>query len=48
MVNFSVFNELSLPFENELDIENEFIVFFILLKNLENKQFFTIIFDITL
>lgn len=35
MVNFSVFNELSLLFENELNIENEFIVFFKLLKDLE-------------
>lgn len=47
MVKFSVFNELSLPFENELDIENEFIVFFKLLKDLEKKQLKKIRFEKT-
>ncbi|MCL4432500.1 MAG: hypothetical protein M1300_09280 [Epsilonproteobacteria bacterium] len=38
MVNFSVFNELSLPFENNLNIEDEFVNFFKLLKTLESKN----------
>jgi len=38
MVKFSVFNELSLPFKNILNVENEFITFFKLLKDLEKKQ----------
>lgn len=38
MVNFSVFNELSLPFENGSNIEDEFINFFKLLKILESKN----------
>jgi len=38
MVKFSVFNELSLPFKNTLNVENEFINFFKLLKDLEKKQ----------
>ena len=32
MVRFSVFNELSLPFANEINIEKEFISFFQLLQ----------------
>ena len=38
MVEFAVFNELSLPFQNNIDIENKFIDFFKLLKELENKN----------
>lgn len=42
MVNFSVFNELSLPFPNNKDIEDKFTIFFRLLKELKNKNLTTI------
>ncbi len=45
MVNFSVFNELSLPFLNENDIESKFAIFFELLKELKNKNLTTIRMD---
>lgn len=38
MVEFSVFNELSLPFKNNTDIEKMFIDFFKLLKKLQDKN----------
>lgn len=38
MVEFSVFNELSLPFKNNTDIEEKFIDFFKLLKKLQDKN----------
>ena len=38
MVGFSVFNEKSLPFQNNINIEEKFIDFFKLLKELENRN----------
>ncbi|MDM8568110.1 hypothetical protein QUF50_01070 [Thiotrichales bacterium HSG1] len=38
MVNFSVFNEKSLPFTSDIDIEKKFIDFFKLLEQLNSKH----------
>jgi len=45
MVDFSVFNELSLPFSNDTNIENEFGIFFNILKELKSKNLTTIRMD---
>jgi len=38
MVNFAIFNELSLPFQDEIDIQKKFLLFFELLDELNLKN----------
>lgn len=38
MVDFAVFNELSLPFDTNINIEDKFILFFKLLKELQSRN----------
>jgi len=45
MVKFSVFNEISLPFHSEHDIEKQFGIFFKVLKELKSKGLTTIRMD---